>query len=173
MSITIQHTQECLCSAHIQALAGVAGVNLALGHCHDYGVDGQFDPVVIRGRRRITSGFPLQFQAKATTRWSMDEGHVVYDLEAKTFDDMVTRTDDECTLLLVLLCLPKEQGDWHATASHSTVLKNCCYWHVLRGEPCGGDTTKRIRIPEGQVLTPQSLLELMEAEKLRRMQSWR
>ena len=93
LSITVQHTQESLCLAHIYAVAGMAGVDHALRNIHDYGVDGQFDPVIIRGNRRIVSGHPLAFQAKATINWDLVEGNIVYDLEAKTYHDMVSRTE--------------------------------------------------------------------------------
>jgi len=106
VSITIQHIKENLCAAHIYALAGMAGVALGLRHVNDYGVDGQFDPVVIRGSRRVISGIPLPFQAKSTVDWQIKDGHVIYDLESKTYNDIVSRTDAEATLLLVLLCLP-------------------------------------------------------------------
>lgn len=41
--------------AHIYAVAGMAGVSHDLRSAHDYGVDGQFDPVIIRGNRRVVS----------------------------------------------------------------------------------------------------------------------
>ena len=66
MPITEQHTEESLCLAHIYALAGVAGVNYGIRKGYDYGVDGQFNEVITRGTRRVDSGFPLDFQAKAT-----------------------------------------------------------------------------------------------------------
>lgn len=132
-------------------------------------MDGQFDPVVIRNRRRIISGIPLPFQAKSTINWEVKDGHVIYDLESKTYNDIVSRTDAEATLLLVLLCLPKAATSWHGVTAEGTTLRNCCYWHHFRGEPVPNDnSTKRIKIPAGQLLTPQSLIELLATEKARR-----
>ena len=116
MSITTQHTQESLCLAHIYAVAGVAGVNHDYRPAHDYGVDGQFDPAILRGNRRIVSGHPLAFQAKATTNWELDGGKIVYDLEVKIYDDIVTRHPSEMTMILILLCMPKDQSEWHLAA---------------------------------------------------------
>lgn len=53
MSLTLQHMQECLSLPFVNALAGSAGVNLANVRTHDYGVDGTFLPVVVRGKRRV------------------------------------------------------------------------------------------------------------------------
>ena len=168
VSITVQHTQESLCLAHIYAIAGVAGVNYAIRDVFDYGVDGQFDPVIVRRGRRVVSGHPLAFQAKATINWEVNNGEIVYDLEAKTYDDLVGRTPSEVTMVLILLCMPKEQIDWHRATQDATLLRNGCYWAILQGEPCGNTSTKRIRIPATNLLTPDRLRELMAAEKLRR-----
>jgi hypothetical protein len=42
LSLTIPHIQESLCRAHIQALAGMAGVIYEPTSSFDYGVDGRF-----------------------------------------------------------------------------------------------------------------------------------
>lgn len=169
----MQHTQESLCLAHIYAVAGMAGVNHAIESIHDYGVDGQFESVTLRQNRRVNSGHQIAFQAKATTRWELVNGHIVYDLEAKTYDDLVSREDSAITMVLILLCMPKEQTDWHLAAPDATLIRNCCYWHIFKKGPLSGSTSsKRINIPSANVLTPDSLKELLAAEKLRRETQW-
>lgn len=150
----------------------MAGVNLGLSHTQDYGVDGQFDPVVIRKGRRITTGFPLPFQAKASINWTLKDGYIVYDLEAKSFNDMVMRTEAESTLLLVLLCLPQDQPSWHSVSQETTYISHCCYWHIVEGELTDNATSKRVYIPEDRLLTPQALLDLLEYERVRRIAQW-
>jgi hypothetical protein len=134
--ITEQHTEESLCFAHIYALAGIAGVNYS-AHRYDYGIDGQFTPVTKRGNRLIDSGFPLDYQAKATIDWELKNGKIVYDLEAKNSNDLVSRTAAETSIILILLCLPKQRANWHSTSYDQTVLRNCCYWHTINGAPKG------------------------------------
>jgi Domain of unknown function (DUF4365) len=169
LPITVQHTQESLCLAHIYAVAGIAGVNYAIKKIYDYGVDGQFSAVVRRGDRLVDSGYPLDFQAKATINWTLTDQHIVYDLEAKTYNDIVSRTPSETTLLLILLCLPKVQTDWHGTSCEETILRHCCYWHILTGEPTSNTTTKTIYIPAANLLTPTSLNNLLSLERARRL----
>lgn len=123
----------------MQAIAGMAGVIYQPRDSYDYGVDGQFHPVIMRGNRRITSGHPLDFQAKSTVNWDLVDDKIVFDLEAKTYNDIVSRTPSETTLILILLCLPKEQSGWHAASSGETVLRHCCYWHFLTGEVTEND----------------------------------
>lgn len=167
MSITEQHTEETLCFAHIFALAGIAGVNYSANR-YDYGVDGHFVPVVTRDARRVDSGFPLDYQAKATVDWELVGDHIVYDLEAKTYNDLVSRTPAETTIILILLCLPKNRETWHSTSCDETILRHCCYWYAISGEPTSNTSTKRIYIPRENLLTPARLNELLALERARR-----
>jgi hypothetical protein len=45
--LTDQHIAEALSRAYVRAIAGRAGLNLAIRE-YDYGVDGSFDEVVMR-----------------------------------------------------------------------------------------------------------------------------
>ena len=154
--------------AHIYALAGVAGVNYSVKKVYDYGVDGQFSAVVNRGNRRIDTGFPLDFQAKATVDWELVDGQIVYDLEAKTYNDLALRTPAESTMILILLCLPKNRSDWHGATCQETIMRHCCYWHTINGEPTSNSRTQRIYVPSDNLLTPASLNELLVLERARR-----
>jgi hypothetical protein len=167
LPITEQHTEESLCRAHIYAVAGVAGVNHSTDN-FDYGVDGRFTPIVRRGDRLVCSGFPLDYQAKATINWELKDYKIVYDLEAKTYNDLAHRTPAETSLILILLCLPKERSAWHAANCDETILRNCCYWHTVTGEPTENAQKKRIFVPSENLLTPASLQELLRLERLRR-----
>jgi hypothetical protein len=127
-----------------------------------------FIRLIMRGNRPITSGHPLDFQAKSTVNWELVDGKIVYDLEAKTYNDIVSRTASETTLILILLCLPKDQAEWHATSSSETTLRHCCYWHLLKGENTENVASKRVYIPSENVLTPESLKILLALERHRR-----
>jgi Domain of unknown function (DUF4365) len=168
LPITEQHAEESLCFAHIYALAGIAGVNYAADKTYDYGVDGQFSPVVNRGGRRVDTGFPLDFQAKATINWELVDDRIVYDLEAKTYNDFAQRTAAESTMILILLCLPKNRNDWYGTNCDETILRHCCYWHTITGEPTSNTSTQRIYVPRENLLTPATLNELLALERARR-----
>lgn len=168
LPITEQHTEESLCIAHIHAVAGVAGINYGVRRTFDYGIDGHFVSVTKRGNRLVDSGFPLDFQAKATIDWELKEGHIVYDLEAKNYNDMVERSEAETTLILILLCLPKARIEWHSTTVQETIMRHCCYWHIPDGPSASNTSTKRIFIPENQILTPRTLNDLLAAERQRR-----
>ena len=119
--LTIQHIQEDLSRAYIQAVAAKAGVNLALGtQAHDYGVDGTFHQVEVLHRvnsegmsytRRLNSGFNLEFQCKASRNWRVQSDAIAYDLEVKTYNDLIHRSThtNATPLILILMCLPADE----------------------------------------------------------------
>ena len=164
--LTEQHTAEALSRAYVQAVAGKAGVNLSFP-LHDYGIDGAFRPIHIVGGRRVESGFSLDFQLKASKNWTINENHVVYDLEAKTYNDLVLRRSSGTVVpcILILLCLPEDPQEWLDLNEERLLLRKCCYWEHLKGDPTENTQTVRIRIPAVQLLSPESLLILLERIK--------
>jgi Domain of unknown function (DUF4365) len=99
--------------AYVRAITGRAGLNLAIRE-YDYGVDGSFDEVVVRQNRRVESGFSLSFQLKASTQWQLDDTQVIYDLEAKTYNDLILmlRLRAATPCILILLALPPDSEQW-------------------------------------------------------------
>jgi hypothetical protein len=167
--ITENHTQECLSLAFVHALTGVAGVNLALGNPnkqrrHDYGIDGTFHPVS-EGSRRLETGFPVDFQMKSTVNWDVSGSDIVYDLEAQTYNDLVGRDPYAVPCILILLCLPKSPEEWLVGSETEMVLRNCCYWEKLTGEPTENSSTRRIRIPRKNLLTPDGIRQILKTER--------
>jgi Domain of unknown function (DUF4365) len=164
--LTDQHIAEALSRAYVRAIAGRAGLNLAIRE-YDYGVDGSFDEVVVRQNRRVESGFSLSFQLKASTQWQLDDSNVVYDLEAKTYNDLILRrrirTATPC--ILILLALPLDSGQWLICEETQLRLQGTCYWEYLRGSLSENRASVRVRILRSQRLTPESLLTLIENVK--------
>jgi hypothetical protein len=171
--LTTQHIQEDLSRAYIQAVAAKAGVNVTIGaQAHDYGVDGTFHQVVIRPQkdshgalrqRRLNSGFNLEFQCKASKDWEEELGTIVYDLEVKTYNDLIFRASNRTAtpLVLILMCLPTAEDDWLLLSEDQLLLRKCCYWHRLSGAESDNLNKKRIRFPKTQALTPEAVNVLL------------
>ena len=164
--ITEQHTKELLSRAFVLALAAKAGFNVSVREL-DYGVDATLCSVRVDAarRRRVEDGFSIHLQLKATIDWEIDDADVVYDLEAKTWNDMVVR-DETRPLHLGLLCLDRDAGDWLSCVEERLILQRCCYWYNATGQqPTTNATRTRIRIPRANLLTPDSLIALMDANR--------
>lgn len=164
--LTDQHIAEALSRAYVRAIAGRAGLNLAIRE-YDYGVDGSFDEVIVRQNRRVESGFSLSFQLKASTQWQVDSDQVVYDLEVKTYNDLILRrsTKTATPCILILLALPSDSTRWLICEELELRLQGACYWEYLSGSLSENRSSARIKIPRSQRLTPESLLALMERIK--------
>jgi hypothetical protein len=169
--LTDQHVTEAISRAYVRAIAGRAGLNLAIRE-YDYGVDGSFDEVVVRQNRRVESGFSLSFQLKASTQWQFDGTQVVYDLEAKTYNDWILRRSMRAATpcILILLALPSDSGQWLICEKTQLRLQGTCYWEYLSGSLSENRASVRIRVPRSQRLKPESLLTLMENVKTREWQ---
>lgn len=168
MSITAQHIKEQLCNAHLTAIAARAGVNLHLGEGCDYGVDGQFRSVEIDGTRRREDGFGIDFQAKASVCWMIMGSHVVFDLEAKTYNDLVSRSAAATAFIVILLCLPRTAPSWHEVDHNETVLRNACYWLRIAGCQTTNGRKKRVRFPLANLLTATSLQQIIADDRAAR-----
>jgi hypothetical protein len=164
--LTEPHIIESLSRAYVRALAGKAGLNLSIRE-YDYGVDGNFDEITIRDKRRVESGFSLSFQLKASTLWQRDDNTVIYDLEAKTYNDLVLRRNFRMAVpcILILFALPPDSSQWLIYNEEEMRLRGSCYWDYLSGAPTENRQSVRIRIPRQQRLTSESLLDLIEKVK--------
>ncbi len=159
--ITREHTQESLSQAYVHALAGVAGLNLAVRTNYDYGIDGAFQPVRIVGGARVPSAFPVEYQMKATTNWRHDGEFVIYDLDARAHRFLTDREPRQAMAILILLCLPPNEAHWLDGCEEHLRLRNCCYWFRPAGPPTTNVSSVRIRIPRANVLTPDTLRGIM------------
>lgn len=134
--LTEPHIIESLSRAYVRAIAGKSGLNLSIRE-YDYGVDGNFDEVIIRENRRVESGFTISFQLKASTQWQRNDNTITYDLEAKTYNDLVIRRNFRIRVpcILILLTLPPDPSEWLVYNEEEIRVACCCYWEYLAGTP--------------------------------------
>lgn len=168
MPLTVQHAKEVLCAGHIHATAGMARVNLSTRMMFDYGIDGVFEDILDhQNGQLICSPFTVAYQAKASVDWWEEGEFIAYDLDARAYNAIATRPETASTLILILLCLPKEAENWHAInpETQETLLRHYCYWFVFKEQETPNTATKRIRIPKGNVFTPKALRFLMDYER--------
>lgn len=161
--ITIQHRQEQLSRAYVHAVTAHAGLIFEPATT-DYGVDGSIRVVQGRDGRRLVCGHSLDVQLKATTDWTFENDEVVYDIEAKTYNDLVDRFNEPrgTPMVLILLCLPKNEVDWLSITSEHLVLRHCCYWCRVGGMRSNNTATQRIRIPRSHMIDQTTIGDLID-----------
>lgn len=161
------HIEEEISRSYINAVSVTAGMTCQK-YDADYGLDGCINDISYNATRKRYSptGFGIDFQLKATTTASYVGGEVVYDMEVKTYKDLI-RTDIGRPRILVLYVMSDNKDEWVNVSKTETVLKRCAYWYSLRGKL---DTTNkervRIKIPESQCLDQEELKRIMNIVKL-------
>ncbi len=163
--ITIQHVEEDLSRAYVQAVAARARLGLAVSiddRSHDYGIDGTFHQVQYVNNKRRESGFKLDFQLKACKNVTFVNDMAKYDMEADTYNHLIHRDGNGGTpVILLLLALPQDEGDWLEFTEDELILRKCCYWARISGDPTTNTASVRIQIPTANRLTSEALLGLM------------
>lgn len=168
--ITNQHIEEGLSRACVQAIAAQTGLILS-GSELDYGIDGTFNEIRILNGRRFQSGFLLHFQLKASTQWQQDGDRIIYDLEVKTYNDLLEmQASGAIPCILILLTLPKDRERWLECTKTRVTIGGGCYWYYPSGSATTNKESKRIRIPQQQLLTPESVIALLNQVKAGKFQ---
>lgn len=163
-----QQIEELLSFSHLRAVASWAGVSLELFE-RDYGIDGTFRPHRTLRSRPIPTGYALDFQIKASTRYQLSLDAVIYDLEVKTYNDLVQRRleDHAIPCILLLKLLPADRTQWIEVSEVGLLLAGGCYWEYLQGNLSSNRKSVRIQIPRTQQLTPEALLMLLDRVRSR------
>jgi hypothetical protein len=146
----------------VTAVVGSARHNLLWGREYDYGVDGSVRALARRGGRIKETGLGFDFQSKTTVNWSTEGTDVVYDLEAQAYNDLVDRAGTAAMpFLLVLLCLPIDEHIWLNVSADGLILRKCAFWCKLDGSLTTNTGTKRIRVPNVNVFTPEAVTSIL------------
>jgi len=162
--------KEKLSQRFVELVAAYNGFNVSYSD-KDFGTDLTIDEVGRRFENRrirvFSTGRKLDFQLKSTTVGSIEdkENFIVYDLEAKNFNDLVDRRNNSCfPLFLILFILPDEKEDWLSISDQSLLLKKCAYWYIPdRGEKSTeNNSTKRIKINQRNLFNINTIHQLLK-----------
>ncbi|EHJ9962106.1 DUF4365 domain-containing protein [Vibrio parahaemolyticus] len=165
MTVPIQSIEESLSVAHVGAIVSRAGASFNLV-TNDYGVDVSVRKIASYGGKLMDLGVAFDCQLKSSINWSEKGDHIIYDVEVDTYNKLIFREENSSTpCLLVLLCLPKEQSEWLVATDDSLILRKSCYFFHLKGIKTSNSSSKRIKIPKANLLTPEAVCNLLELEK--------
>jgi hypothetical protein len=152
-----QTIEELISTSYVSAIIARSGFS-PNAVAKDYGVDLEVRRIGVHGNKRIDLGVMLELQLKASINWEIDDSHIVFDLEADAYNRLVFRRDNSSTpCALIVCCLPKDEGSWLTVCEDELVIKKCCYYYFVEGIETNNKSSKRIRIPRTQLLTPQAI----------------
>lgn len=137
----------------------------------DKGVDFHLIRISNRNGRTRVGGHILDFQVKATHNWSEKNGEITYSLKGKNYNDIIARNiDEDIPLILIVMCMPEDYEEWGDFTNDYIKFKHCCYWyHTPDIETISEDSTKTVKIPIDQRLTPESFGILIDNYKIARV----
>ncbi|WP_324674348.1 DUF4365 domain-containing protein [Hymenobacter sp. GOD-10R] len=151
--MTEQQIKEHLSKRYVELIASRSGFK-KLGGENDHGVDLVYTrakPRFINGEvRYCDTGEYVDLQLKCTCESSVEEknGFIIYDLESKTFNDLVERVNNYpfAPLYLILMVLPDDQNKWLEVRKHEIALAKCAYWFQPQAGEKYTNNKKQVRI---------------------------
>lgn len=167
--MTEQHIKEAISLRYIELIAAYNGYKTTTTS-PDYGTDLGIIEVGSRYEneqlRFFDTGRELKIQLKATTENSIfnEGGFIKYDLEAKTYNDLIHRIKSKNQLLLILFILPPQKEDWVSLTDKELVVKKCAYWFVPEPNalPTENTTTIRIAVNKDNLFIKDTVNQLFE-----------
>lgn len=128
----------------------------------DNGVDlvvSRVTPYEHRGRRRLLDDgkrIDIQLKATCTSNTMPTEIGFKYDLEAKTYNDLVIRNVPGAIVpfVLILVVLPDNPSEWLQVTADELTLRRSAYWYLPEAGAALTDNleSKRVEIPHDNLL---------------------
>lgn len=151
------------CFQAIIAKAGLCGQKIP--NEDDYGVD-YFIRTLVKINGKLSAGaIVLEVQLKSTVKWEAKENNILYRLRVKNYNNMVHRNISKSTpIILLLMCLDRNQNDWCSITESNIVFQKSIYWHKFNESVISSldpDSSILISIPTSQLLTADALKELV------------
>jgi hypothetical protein len=160
--ITIQHIEEGLSRAYVDAVVSRAGMTVSIP-TRDYGIDGSIRKIgFIRGKRCET-GIGVDFQLKSSHSRNIVElfpSRVKYRMEVDAYNNLVFNSATPRILILVLLAY--DSDSWVSTNDHCLSIRRTAWWLSLRGRPeSTNQESVTVEIPRGQKFDVTSLKSMI------------
>ena len=160
-----QNIESELSYAYLHAVAAKAGMSCKQGDRHDdgAGVDAEVNYRGLTSHKYVRH-VQLNVQLKATTKQEMaDSDYLSYFFQGTDRYDKLRANDSIIHKILVVLFLPDDSVSWLRCTPEELVLKKAAYWVSLCGaEPTLNRTGQTIYLPKVNLLTPESLRDLVE-----------
>jgi hypothetical protein len=143
--------------ACLGAVAAAAGVTTAQGGPDFDKTDSYL--TVLEKDRSLT----LQAQLKSTHALEEKDGHVLFDLDAPTFNRLRDADSSTSPRVLVVMEVPEKPEHWAACDHDKLMLKRRVFWTHLYGEEATENTaSKRIKIATDRLLTAETFVPAMK-----------
>ncbi|MCY4654722.1 MAG: DUF4365 domain-containing protein [Dehalococcoidia bacterium] len=153
--------EESLSRAYVYAVTAIAGYTFSEANLDRDGID-----LRIHAGGLMKPSIGLQLKATFNLGELGQDGNYRYDLRIEDYKRLIEPS--QTPQYLVVLSLPKEEGQWLDVSDYEFVIRHCAYWVSLEGlEESENISTKRVRIPSINRFDPDALQELIERSRER------
>jgi hypothetical protein len=163
MLLTQQNIESELSYAYLHAVASRAGFECTVAgrHSDGAGIDAVLRVKELFGEGSFLTSFTIDVQLKATiAEPSLHNGQYSFPLDVEHYDKLRS-TSHAAVLLLVVLFLPADTGEWLTHSEDQLIARRCSYWVSLRGAPPSANTERQtIYIPKVNCLSVDALRSL-------------
>lgn len=150
--MSANHIQEQLSISYVRTVIFNNGFNLSNLVVDDLGIDGTIQSYA-PGKKRV------DFQLKSTTQYAIRNDHIVYDLRADNYNQLIEVTDTP--QILILYTMPSDRRSWISQSRDEMCLRECAYWTSLTGNPVSGNSTSvRVELPTANMFDHNGLTHL-------------
>ncbi len=160
MPIPSEHMKERLSIAYVSAVAARAGVGCRITSVPEYGTDLYLVNIDLIKGKYVDTGWILNCQVKSTSTWELQSNQIAYDMDAGDYNKLA-EWSGSAPCILVLFCLPDGSDEWLTVGEGELILKRCCYWTKISDQPTANKSKKRVFIPRSQLLTPDTVTNLL------------
>lgn len=166
MPNSIEESMEDMSFAYLKALCAYNGYSLKKETEHDNdGVDATIKckgyPCEYEEGMEYSPVIDVQLKSSySRLHWNQD-GTLRFSFEVKNYNELI-RENRGTAIILVILHMYEERERWLNHTEESLAITKCAYWINLKGMPHSDNTNNiTIDVPEGNLLTQDSLKELM------------
>lgn len=159
----INSQKEFFSYAYVRAVAAVAGFSVQEA---DRVMDNAGIDLAITSPKEGEVGFFPRCDAQVKCSWVIQEtqNSIKYPLPVKNYN--VLRNEKAlptAPVILIVVLVPREVKDWINISEEKIIMKKCGYWASLKGmPPTQNQTNVTVELPRVNLLTPDSLTQIME-----------
>lgn len=138
----------------------------------DYGIDFRIKELIFRNGLKREGKELLRIQVKSSVDWKIENNYISYKLANKSYNDIIQHNiDNDKPLIVILLCLHKEQLDWVLFDDNKNTVNSSFYWYhtseiILKNNE---ESKTTIQIPTKQRLKLNTLTELIEKFQIKKV----
>jgi len=162
----IETRMESFSYAYIYALASQAGFTF---NQEPKGIDNIGIDISVKDPLRAFNMPPCQFSAQVKcvrkTKLVSKKDETFYGIKKKYYD-VLTKSQPYNTILLFVVVVPDNPGDWIGLDEFSIIVKHSCHWFCFQKLALSShkheDSKENIKLLETNLLTPESFPLLMQ-----------